>query len=110
MTNLKTAKTVLQIGENLIDFNIKEGNIFVFFVKSPVNQTFIVDWRDGNECMYNGSDKHILLSHNYWSLETFEITIQRVITMFVCNVCDFIGGYREISGNSFCIEACDMRG
>jgi hypothetical protein len=109
MTNLKIAKTVLQISEHRMCFEKKKGNIFAFFVKSPVNKAFIVDWGDGNECMYNGSDKRILLSHNYSPRKTFEITIQGVITTFVCNTYDLIGD-KKIRGNSFRIEVCDMRG
>jgi hypothetical protein len=109
MTNLKSPKTILRISGDKICFERKKGNIFAFFVKSPVNQTFIVDWGDGNECKCNGSDKRILLSHNYSSRKAFEIAIQGVITTFVCNIYDLIGD-EEIRGSSFRIEVCDMRG
>jgi hypothetical protein len=105
MTNLKSAKTILRISRDSEYFQAgkEKENRFAFFVKSPENQTFTVDWGDGDVCRYDGSDKRILLSHDYATLRTFVITIRGVITMLRCSC----GIFNE---NAFCVSSCNLRG
>jgi hypothetical protein len=105
---LSPVKTILKIGGREESYG-KKKNRFAFFVKSPVNQTFTVDWGDGTVCRRNGSDRHILLSHRYPRKKTFVVTIRGTITALVCNIYDPIGS-EKIGGNDFSIKTCDMRG
>jgi hypothetical protein len=65
-----------------------------------VKQTFSVDWGDGHACAYSGSGKLLLLSHDYPSEETFEVTIRGVITAIVT----------KYTVSNFGISVCDVRG
>jgi hypothetical protein len=102
VSDLKSAKTILKISENEIRFLLskEKKHRFTFLVKSLMNQTFTVDWGDGDVCKYDGSDKRILLSHDYASPEMFVVTIRGAITMLHC----------DILGSTFCDKTCDMRG
>jgi hypothetical protein len=102
-------KTILKIDGDKICLDKEKKNRFAFFVKSPVNQTFTVDWGDGEVCRYDGSERRILLSHKYASQKTFVVTIQGIITTLICNIYDPIG-IDEISENGFGVATCDMRG
>lgn len=106
-SGLSPVKTVLKIKGGLIHIG-KPANRFAFFVKSPVNQTFTVDWGDGEVCQHEGSDRRILLSHGYSSDKQFVITVRGIITTLVCNIYDLIGE-EEIRGNGFWVEMCDLR-
>jgi hypothetical protein len=107
-TGLSPVETILKIRGDKIRFDEEKKNRFAFFVKSPVNQEFTVDWGDGEVCRYDGSDKRILLSHKYASQKTFVVTIRGIITALVCNIYDPIGA-EEIGGNGFGVKTCDIR-
>jgi hypothetical protein len=105
---LSSVKTILRIDKNQISFVEVEEDRFAFFVKSPVNQAFTIDWGDGCVCRHEGSDKRILLSHKYSHREEAVITIYGVITTLISIIFDLMGN-RELVGNDFCVETCDIR-
>jgi hypothetical protein len=107
-TESSPVKTILKICGDKTRFNEEGKNRFAFFVKSPLNQTFTVDWGDGEVCRYEGSERRILLSHSYSSPKTFVVTIQGIITALICNIYDPIGA-EEIGGNGFGVNLCDIR-
>jgi hypothetical protein len=100
MTNLKSAKTILRISR-YSQAGKRKKKRFKIWVKSPKNQTFTVDWGDGDVCRYGGSNKRILLSHDYASPDTFVVTIRGVITMLCCSI---------LNERTFRVSSCNLRG